>query len=113
MPEEVPDDELEARLQRYFDRRVIEVKTAAPLNKEAFRDAIDPVRETMQADTEQGLTDMITLLKGEQCTSKILTQVYRVPRNGPLKEAPVSRSVSVFPECGGCPACRAAHGTDG
>jgi len=107
LPEEVPDDELEARLQRYFDRRVIEVKTAAPLNKEVFRDAIRPVRETMQADTEQGLTDMITLLKGEQCTSKILAQVYRVPRNGPLNEAPVSRSVSVFPECGGCPACRA------
>jgi superfamily II DNA or RNA helicase len=107
MSEEVPEDELEARLQRYFDQRVIEVKTAAPLNEEAFQEAIRPVRETMQADTEQGLKDMMTLLEGEKCTSEILSQVYRVPRSGSLDEAPVSRAVSVFPECGGCPACRA------
>jgi superfamily II DNA/RNA helicase len=104
--EEVPEDEMEDRLQQYFDKRVIEVKMAAPLNKDAFQDAIRPVRETMQADTEQGLVDMMTLLEGRQCAAEVLARVYRVPRDGPMDEAPVTRSVSVLPECGGCPACR-------
>jgi superfamily II DNA/RNA helicase len=105
-PEEVPEDELEARLQRYFDRRVIKLKTVSPLNEETFADAIRPVRETMNADSEQGLTDMMTLLEGEQCAAEILARAYGVPRTGTLAESPVSRSVSVLPECGGCPACR-------
>jgi len=110
---QLPEDELKDRLERYFNRRVIEVKTAAPLNETAFQDAIRPVRETMQEDTEQGLRDMMTLLKGGQCTSEILAQVYRVPRDGSLDEAPVSRSVSVLPECGGCPTCRATRSQPG
>jgi len=111
--EEVPEDEMEARLQQYFDRRVIELKTAAPLNKDGFEAAVRPVRETMHADSKQGLTDMKTLLKGGECVSEVLTSVYRVPRAGPISEAPVSRPVSVLPECGGCPTCRANESPPG
>lgn len=106
--EEETDEEMQERLDEYYDHRVIELNMAAPRSKDEFEEAVLRRRMAMRRENEQGFEDMQTLLQGDRCVAKVLTSVYRVPRDGGA-EAPVTNPVSPIPACGGCPACRASE----
>lgn len=89
--------------EKFRRSRVVEIREQAHLDREVWESRIEPLRQTLMADTEAGFKAMKQALSGDTCLADLLADFY----GGPLPE-PLTGRVSVQKACGGCPACRAA-----
>lgn len=106
--DDLSKEERRKQLDAYQDSRLVKLKTAGPRDQEAFEEAMAPIREMMEEENKRGFRDMQALVTGEACVAETLTKVYQVPRKDTThRDPPVSVPITVAPECGGCPACRA------
>lgn len=102
------DEEMQERLDEYYNHRVVELEMAAPRSEEEFEEAVRRRRMAMYRENDRGFEDMKRLLEADRCVADVLTSVYSVPRNGATDatDPPVTNPIAPIPACGGCPVCR-------